>query len=126
MGSDVSVSVLLFTQIQHATVIIYSYHYLLDPKIAEIVSRGLPKESVVVFDEAHNIGECAVVGRGEGEKGTCARLLLMSPAPDNVCIESMSVNISRRTLDRCSDNIGALSSRLREWVLFAVTNTQRC
>lgn len=37
--------------------VIYSYHYVLDPKIAEIVSKGLPKETVVVFDEAHNIGE---------------------------------------------------------------------
>jgi len=28
----------------------------LDPKIAEIVSKELPRASVVVFDEAHNIG----------------------------------------------------------------------
>ena len=42
----------------HATVVIYSYYYLLDPKIAELVSRGFPKQCVVVFDEAHNIGEC--------------------------------------------------------------------
>lgn len=35
----------------------YSYHYLLDPKIAEVVSKGFPQQSVVVFDEAHNIGE---------------------------------------------------------------------
>jgi DNA excision repair protein ERCC-2 len=41
--------------IQHANVIVYSYHYLLDPKIAEIVSKELPKQSVIVFDEAHNI-----------------------------------------------------------------------
>ena len=27
--------------LQHANVVIYSYHYLLDPKIAEIVSKGL-------------------------------------------------------------------------------------
>ena len=40
----------------HATVVIYSYYYLLDPKIAELVSKGLPQQSVVVFDEAHNIG----------------------------------------------------------------------
>jgi DNA excision repair protein ERCC-2 len=39
-----------------ANVIIYSYHYLLDPKISELVSKELAKESVVVFDEAHNIG----------------------------------------------------------------------
>ena len=37
----------------------YSYHYLLDPKIADLVSKELEKTSVVVFDEAHNIGrEC--------------------------------------------------------------------
>lgn len=35
----------------------YSYHYLLDPKIADLVSKELAKKSVVVFDEAHNIGE---------------------------------------------------------------------
>lgn len=34
----------------------YSYHYLLDPKIADLVSKELEKTSVVVFDEAHNIG----------------------------------------------------------------------
>ena len=34
----------------------YSYHYLLDPKIAELVSKELSSKSVVVFDEAHNIG----------------------------------------------------------------------
>lgn len=38
-------------------VIIYSYHYLLDPKIAERVSKELSKDCIVVFDEAHNIGE---------------------------------------------------------------------
>ena len=41
----------------HLNVIIYSYHYLLDPKIAERVSKELSKECIVVFDEAHNIGE---------------------------------------------------------------------
>ena len=43
-------------QLTHANAIVYSYHYLLDPKIAEIVSKELPRASVVVFDEAHNIG----------------------------------------------------------------------
>ena len=44
-------------QVTHANVVVYSYHYLLDPKIAEIVSKDLPKHTCVVFDEAHNIGE---------------------------------------------------------------------
>jgi len=38
--------------------VVYSYHYLLDPKIADVVSKELSKSSVVVFDEAHNIGNC--------------------------------------------------------------------
>lgn len=41
----------------HANIVVYSYHYLLDPKIADLVSKELAKKSVVVFDEAHNIGE---------------------------------------------------------------------
>ena len=40
----------------HANVVVYSYYYLLDPKIADLVSKELAKNSVVVFDEAHNIG----------------------------------------------------------------------
>ncbi|KAL3872577.1 hypothetical protein ACJMK2_035793 [Sinanodonta woodiana] len=69
--------------ITHANVVVYSYYYLLDPKIAEQVSNGLSKKSVVVFDEAHNI--------------------------DNVCIESLSVKINRRILDKCQQNLESLS-----------------
>lgn len=68
--------------VQRARIVVYSYHYLLDPKIAELVSKGLPKKSVIVFDEAHNI--------------------------DNVCIEAMSVTMTKRTLDRCQDNLHSL------------------
>lgn len=47
-------------QILQAQIVVYSYHYLLDPKIAEMVSKELAKSSVVVFDEAHNIGNMVV------------------------------------------------------------------
>jgi len=73
--------------IEQANVVVYSYHYLLDPKIAELVSKNLPRSSVVVFDEAHNI--------------------------DNVCIESMTVHLTRRTLDRCHANIDTLSGNIQ-------------
>lgn len=69
--------------IQHANVIIYSYYYLLDPKIAEIVSKTLPKQSVIVFDEAHNI--------------------------DNVCIESMSLSMNKKLLQKASENLGTFT-----------------
>jgi DNA excision repair protein ERCC-2 len=42
--------------IKIANVVIYSFHYLLDPKVAQLVSKEVRKESIVVFDEAHNIG----------------------------------------------------------------------
>nr|KAG5712902.1 hypothetical protein BaRGS_007499 [Batillaria attramentaria] len=73
--------------ILHANAVVYSYYYLLDPKVAEQVSKELSKKSVVVFDEAHNI--------------------------DNVCIESMSVKITRRTIDRCTQNIDDLSKHVK-------------
>ncbi|XP_060534815.1 general transcription and DNA repair factor IIH helicase subunit XPD [Cylas formicarius] len=67
----------------HANIVVYSYHYLLDPKIADVVSKEMARQSVVIFDEAHNI--------------------------DNVCIDSMSVKIHRRTIERATTNINTLS-----------------
>ena len=40
---------------------VYSYHYILDPKIAGMVSKEISKSSVVVFDEAHNIGKAIFI-----------------------------------------------------------------
>ncbi|XP_033210261.1 general transcription and DNA repair factor IIH helicase subunit XPD [Belonocnema kinseyi] len=74
--------------IVHAQIVVYSYHYLLDPKIAEHVSKELAKNSVVVFDEAHNI--------------------------DNVCIDSMSVKINRRLMEKSSSNIQVLEKTVAE------------
>jgi len=71
-------------------VIIYSYHYLLDPKIAERVSKELSKDCIVVFDEAHNI--------------------------DNVCIESLSIDItedSLRKATRGADNLDRKVTNLK-------------
>lgn len=74
--------------IMYANVVIYSYYYLLDPKIADMVSRELPRQSVVVFDEAHNI--------------------------DNVCIESMSVVINKKVVEKADENISHLKKTLTE------------
>lgn len=41
-------------------IIIYSFHYLLDPKVAEQVSKEMSKDAIVVFDEAHNIGKSSI------------------------------------------------------------------
>ncbi|KAF9937271.1 DNA-dependent ATPase of the nucleotide excision repair factor 4 complex [Mortierella antarctica] len=72
----------------YANVVIYSYHYMLDPKIADLISKEMSKESIVVFDEAHNI--------------------------DNVCIESLSLDIMRPTLEASSKSITQLSERIEQ------------
>ena len=48
-------------------------------QIANIVSKEISKNSVVVFDEAHNI--------------------------DNVCIETMSVSINQEVLQKSTGNL---------------------
>ena len=72
--------------IAYANVVVYNYQYLLDPKVAGLVSSALEKECIVVFDEAHNI--------------------------DNVCIEALSVNLRQQTLDNAGRSITALNSRI--------------
>lgn len=69
-------------------IIIYSYHYLLDPKIADRVSKELSKDSIVIFDEAHNI--------------------------DNVCIESLSVDMTNDSLKRAARGAAALGRAVDE------------
>jgi len=71
-------------------VIIYSFHYLLDPKVAEQVSKEMSKDSIVVFDEAHNI--------------------------DNVCIESLSIDLTRPMLDAAARSVDKLADKIDERV----------
>uniref|UniRef100_A0A0W0F956 DNA 5'-3' helicase n=1 Tax=Moniliophthora roreri TaxID=221103 RepID=A0A0W0F956_MONRR len=75
-------------QLPFVDVIIYSFHYLLDPKVAEQVSKEMSKDAIVVFDEAHNI--------------------------DNVCIESLSIDLTRPMLDSAARSIGKLGDRIEE------------
>lgn len=60
----------------HSNVIVYNYNYLIDPKIANLVSSELQRDCIIVFDECHNI--------------------------DNACIEALSMNLNRRTLELAS------------------------
>lgn len=76
--------------VQLANVVVYSYQYLLDPKVAGIISKEMQKESVVVFDEAHNI--------------------------DTVCIEALSVSIRRQTLEGASRNINRMTQDIERYI----------
>lgn len=82
--------------VQLANVVVYSYQYLLDPKVAGIISKEMQKESVVVFDEAHNI--------------------------DNVCIEALSVSVRKQTLDGASRNLSRMENEINR---FKATDAKR-
>eukprot|EP00258_Populus_trichocarpa_P035804 XP_024451823.1 general transcription and DNA repair factor IIH helicase subunit XPD isoform X1 [Populus trichocarpa] len=84
--------------VQLANVVVYSYQYLLDPKVAGIISKEMQKESVVVFDEAHNI--------------------------DNVCIEALSVSVRRQTLDGASRNISRIEQEINR-CLYSCSNLRK-
>lgn len=73
---------------QYCNVVIFSYHYLLDPKIAERVSRDFSKDCIVVFDEAHNI--------------------------DNVCIEALSTDITEESLRKATRGAQNLERKIAE------------
>jgi len=72
--------------ITHANVVVYNYQYMLDPKVANLVTKELEKESVVVFDEGHNI--------------------------DNICIEALSVELHRNKLDGAQRCVARLSKKV--------------
>lgn len=72
--------------VQFANVVVYSYQYLLDPKVAGIISKEMQRESVVVFDEAHNI--------------------------DNVCIEALSVSVRKQTLEGATRNLNKMAQEI--------------
>ncbi|KAJ0742611.1 putative DNA helicase [Helianthus annuus] len=75
--------------VQFANVVVYSYQYLLDPKVAGIISKEMQRESVVVFDEAHNI--------------------------DNVCIEALSVSVRKQTIEGATRNINKMAQEINRF-----------
>lgn len=75
-------------QLPYLDVVIFSFHYLLDPKVAENVSAEMSKESIVVFDEAHNI--------------------------DNVCIESLSIDLTRPMLESAARSVNKIGDKIEE------------
>ncbi|KAL6968337.1 DNA helicase [Sarracenia purpurea var. burkii] len=75
--------------VQFANVVVYSYQYLLDPKVAGIISKEMQRESVVVFDEAHNI--------------------------DNVCIEALSVSVRSKTLEGATRNLNKMAQEIERF-----------
>ncbi|CBI32371.3 unnamed protein product, partial [Vitis vinifera] len=84
--------------VQFANVVVYSYQYLLDPKVAGIISKEMQRESVVVFDEAHNI--------------------------DNVCIEALSVSVRRQTLEGATRNLSKMAQEINSGAHVSPSTTE--
>eukprot|EP01039_Chlorochromonas_danica_P002251 gene2251-2465_t len=74
--------------INHANILVYNYQYMLDPKVSNLISRELEAESIVVFDEAHNI--------------------------DNVCIEALSVILDKRAIDASVRSVNRLAVKVAD------------
>lgn len=87
-------------------VVIYSFHYLLDPKVADQVSKELAKDAIVVFDEAHNIGKL-----DHDSLKRHPHLLV-----DNVCIESLSIDLTRPMLESATRSVTKLGEKIDECV----------
>ena len=58
---------------------------------------------------------CHVFEKGKTYKMYWLKFLLLFPFTDNVCIESMSVKITRRTIDKCNQNIDDLSKQIKRY-----------
>lgn len=72
--------------IQHSAVMVFSYQYMLYPKVAKMVSQELEAESIIVFEEAHNI--------------------------DRVCLEAFSITIQSWHLEQATRSLGRLSNEI--------------
>jgi DNA excision repair protein ERCC-2 len=62
-----------------ADIIVFNYLYLLDPQISGTFLKKLSKDTIVVFDEAHNI--------------------------DDVCIEAYTLHVNNQVLTNATKNV---------------------
>ena len=69
-----------------ADIIVFNYLYLIDPQISSSFLKNLSKDTIVVFDEAHNI--------------------------DDVCIEAYTLKINNQILTSASKNIAEIGHKI--------------
>lgn len=46
--------------LENADIVVFNYLYLIDAKISGDIIKKLSKDSIVVFDEAHNIDDICI------------------------------------------------------------------
>eukprot|EP01059_Diplonema_ambulator_P014502 TRINITY_DN25412_c0_g1_i1.p1 TRINITY_DN25412_c0_g1~~TRINITY_DN25412_c0_g1_i1.p1 ORF type:complete len:805 (+),score=244.80 TRINITY_DN25412_c0_g1_i1:193-2415(+) len=74
--------------LEYADIVVLSYPYIIDAKVAEHITETFPASSVVVFDEAHNI--------------------------DNICMESLSFTVTKNSAKRAKDQVKNLQRILKK------------
>jgi DNA excision repair protein ERCC-2 len=108
-----------------ANVVVFSYHYLIDPRVSSIVSSELTGDTIVVFDECQNI-ECFFFpylsqylvdfsvpqGLVLANSVTSSIRYFRVPPQDNVSVESLTVDLAGGTLDAAGRNVTALTSSM--------------
>jgi DNA excision repair protein ERCC-2 len=72
--------------INKANIVVYNYLYLLDPGVSSFLAKEHKRESVVVFDEAHNI--------------------------DDVCIEAYTIRLNKPILLEATNNIENIAKKV--------------
>jgi DNA excision repair protein ERCC-2 len=72
--------------LQMADIIVFNYLYLIDPQISGSFLKNLSKDTIVVFDEAHNI--------------------------DDVCIEAYTLKVNNQVLGSAVRNVLNISDKI--------------
>ncbi|KAI5175268.1 DNA excision repair protein ERCC-2 [Pancytospora epiphaga] len=67
--------------------IVYTYNYIIDPAVYNAVSKCIPADSVIIFDEAHNI--------------------------DSHCIEALSMELNRSVLEAAGRMISMVGNSIK-------------
>lgn len=62
-----------------ADIVVYNYLYMLDPTLSQQIKNSQKEQTIVVFDEAHNI--------------------------DDICVESYSVRLNKGILQMATQNV---------------------
>ena len=77
--------------VREANVVVCNYPYLIDSGVMNVVYGKSENESIVVFDEAHNI--------------------------DNICIDSLTVKVNKGVLESATRHLATIKSKPRRRLL---------
>ena len=96
--------------INHASVLVFNYQYMLDPKVAKMVSKELESESIIVFDEEEEVDS------DNGDESSSEMII----GPD----ETLVVTIPKSSIDTESLDKADVLSDKRDTIKEESTSTE--